>query len=304
MCFRYPRESRAMTSVRALGGGPLLGDKLVRIVYVDETGHSAKEPVVIVAGLILDPDKQWRELADRIRALVSEEVPEEFRPGFIFHATDLMYGGRYRRAWADEARWATLEKLLSIPRELRIPVCLGLARKPIPRDEKPHRESVLTHVIAYALCMKGADRFMVDVAAPNEVAMVVAEHRKEAREHIEKAHYWLTDEESVKSWLPSFMHADFPITRIKAPPAFASKQVEPLLQIADACAFVLQRYVNASYQSDRFLTAFLGNASVIQSQGFDTIRDVHGYNGCLWWPDNEQADALRAKGANVTSWVE
>jgi hypothetical protein len=30
----------------------------MRVVYLDETGHSYKEPVAVVAGVILDPDRQ------------------------------------------------------------------------------------------------------------------------------------------------------------------------------------------------------------------------------------------------------
>ncbi|MER9432360.1 hypothetical protein [Mesorhizobium sp. M0408] len=103
------------SAVRAFGGGPLVGDKIVRVVYVDETGHTTREPVAIVAGLILDPDRQWRVLADRIEALKAD-VPEKFREGFIFHATDLEHGGKYRHDWPDEDRWALLDRLIALPR--------------------------------------------------------------------------------------------------------------------------------------------------------------------------------------------
>jgi hypothetical protein len=55
-----------------------LGTKLVRVIYLDETGHSYKEPVAAVAGVILDPDRQWRLMADEIEKL-KETVPAQFR---------------------------------------------------------------------------------------------------------------------------------------------------------------------------------------------------------------------------------
>lgn len=274
----------------AFGGAPLVGDRIMRVVYVDETGHSAKERAVIVVGLILEPDSQWRILAERIEHLRGSDVPEAYRDGFVFHSTDLMYGGKYRGSdWTDEQRWDTLEKLVAIPRELRIPLCFGHVTKPSPRDEKPHRESILSHVIAYALCMKGADWFLTNRAGPTEVAMVVAEQRKEARDYIEQAHYWLTNKKEVEDWLPEFMHNDFPITRVKAPPSFASKDVEPLLQIADACAFVIQRHVNAAFQSERFVEALCG--SFAHPTIFSRLRTLPGDYGCLYWPTDEEHDA-------------
>lgn len=268
-------------SLPAFGGGELVGDRLVRIAYLDETGHSAKEPVAIVAGVILDPDKQWRLLAERLKELVATDVPEQFRKDFVFHANDLLNGGKYRQEWPDEARWATLDKLVALPRELKIPVCLGLARKPVPRDDNRHRESIISHIIAYALCIASADFYMRNEAPPDEVAMVVAENRKEAREYIEQAHQELMSEEGVKGWMPDTMMRDLPISRVKAPPAFASKQVEPLLQIADACAFVLQRHVNAAWQSDRLIQAMFG--SVSQPAILSTLRTVPGHYGGFSW---------------------
>jgi hypothetical protein len=87
----------------AFGGAPLVGTQLVRIIYLDETGHSFKEPVAVVAGIILDPDKQWRLMADEIEGL-KRRVPDQFRDGFVFHATDLYSGGRWRQSWPNESR--------------------------------------------------------------------------------------------------------------------------------------------------------------------------------------------------------
>ena len=82
-------ESRA---VRAIGGGPLVGDRLVYVIYLDETGHDKKNKIVAVAGVVLNPDKQWVQLANGIEELKAR-VPEQHRDGFIFHATDLYYRG-------------------------------------------------------------------------------------------------------------------------------------------------------------------------------------------------------------------
>ncbi|MCQ4188880.1 hypothetical protein [Methylocystis suflitae] len=109
---------------KAFGGAPLSGDRLVRVVYLDESGHSSNEDAAIVSGVILDPDKQWLLLTNEIEAL-KHKVPEQFRDNFVFHATDLESGGKYRRDWSDEERWTLLNELLALPRKLNIPLVAG-----------------------------------------------------------------------------------------------------------------------------------------------------------------------------------
>ena len=55
----------------------------MRVIYLDETGHSYQEPVAAVAGFILNPDKQWKLMADEIERL-KESVPPEFRENSSF----------------------------------------------------------------------------------------------------------------------------------------------------------------------------------------------------------------------------
>ena len=65
---RYPRS---------LSGIELDGDSIVRQVYLDESGISANESMTVVAGLIIDPDKQWKLVAEYLNSLLIEYVPVE-----------------------------------------------------------------------------------------------------------------------------------------------------------------------------------------------------------------------------------
>src|SRR5215207_3983147 len=91
----------------------------------------------------------------------------------------------------------------------------------------------------------------------------------------------------VKQWLPPSMHAELPITRIKGPPNFASKDEEVLLQISDACAFVLQRYLKEGSNADRFISAMLGNFAYPIDLGL--LKSAAGSYSCLWWPTEQEA---------------
>ena len=44
--------------MRSFDGSPLAGRRLVRVVYLDESGTSRREPLAVVAGVIVDGDQQ------------------------------------------------------------------------------------------------------------------------------------------------------------------------------------------------------------------------------------------------------
>jgi hypothetical protein len=255
----------------------------MRVVYLDETGHSFKEPHAAVAGVLLDPDQQWAALAQSIDHL-KKDVPEQFRNGFFFHASDLFGGGKWRNTWPDEDRWHLLEKLVALPRLLHVPIVLGFTAKPEERDE-PGREGRYIHAMAYIFCLKAADRFMREQTPPNEIAMVVAEERAEARNAIRAAHNLASSKQLLQQFFGPELCDGLPITRIKAPPAFASKEEEVLLQMADACAWVFQRHLSRRDMSERFTDAMFGEFA--QPAQLSAMRTLAANDVCFWWANPE-----------------
>jgi hypothetical protein len=70
----------------AFGGGPLRGDKIVRLVYLDEAGISnpAHEPWLVVAGIVINADKQFKLIESYLDELVKKHIPQEKRPDSHF----------------------------------------------------------------------------------------------------------------------------------------------------------------------------------------------------------------------------
>src|SRR5262245_3707207 len=86
----------------ARGGGPLDGNKLMRLTYVDEGGIAKHEGFMVVSGAIIDGDRQLVAIENHLDILVQKHIPEEDRPGFIFHATEIWSGGGY---FKDRNKW-------------------------------------------------------------------------------------------------------------------------------------------------------------------------------------------------------
>jgi hypothetical protein len=117
----------------ALGGLPLLGDRLVRIVYLDASGLSnpQQEPLVVVAGVIVLPDKQWKAINTYLSDLADEYVGRPRKFDFYFHALELFHGTKnFPREKYDKAtRFRILDRLIEIPKLFDSPIVWGYAER-------------------------------------------------------------------------------------------------------------------------------------------------------------------------------
>jgi hypothetical protein len=110
----------------------------VRIAFLDESGRSAPEKIIVVAGVVVHGDRSYRKVEEALRQLVADTIPTGDRDGFLFHATDLFHGKRYfkpRETWPRERRYPILERLAAFPRAFSLPVVFGHVVKAEHRQE-------------------------------------------------------------------------------------------------------------------------------------------------------------------------
>jgi Protein of unknown function (DUF3800) len=231
--------------------------QLMRVLYLDESGHHAGSPVAVVAGILLRNDEQWVSLSNRLEELRAL-VPDEFKEGFTFHATDLQNGGKYRGKWSAEDRWHLLDLLVATPREQKIDVAMGFCR-PLDSTEIPKAEwSYWMHNFAYIWCISAANGFMNEKSRPDDFAMVIAEDRPEVRKTLKICHKMISDTNLIKEAYGELSAKIDTVTRIKYPPHFASKDDEAMLQLADVCAFALQRFIAGTNRYERLFESMMG----------------------------------------------
>jgi hypothetical protein len=226
----------------------------VRLIYLDETGISAKESIAVVAGVIIDADSQWTRVAERIRDIIKEFVPEQKRQdNFVFHAKDLFHGtGRSvfdRRLFPlDRAREALIE-VLRIPTAFRLPVIYGYIDKRVfdarpPLDLRPHEQEQFNHSLAFCLCALSAEAFMREFAGPDEIATIHAENNNTTHKAVRQMRRVLSGKskhtELFGATLSERARQYIPIRRIVDEIGFYDKDDAFLLQIADACALILR----------------------------------------------------------------
>jgi hypothetical protein len=281
---------------RALWGGVLEGSKPVRYVYIDEAGTSAREPVSVVIGAIVHPDTQWRAVESAVNALLDEHVPGEIRKGFIFHPTDVFSGSKYRDKWAVAGRMALLEGMVSLPRLYAVPLAFGMHRRTILSPEaraafaerpgikrhklKPHD---IDHLAAFRDCIISADHYLRLHTEPDEVATVVLEDVKHMRPvlrgvpallRVRRLQIVKDDRPERGSFPLDVFDGEMAVTKIVDCAHYAAKDEAPLLQVADACAFAVRRWLARQNYGDELVRALFEYPLPLDDYKYESARAV------------------------------
>ena len=248
----------------SLSGDQLDGNSIVRIIYVDESGISAKESVLVVAGVIINADKQWISIAKSIGEIVAEFVPPDRQLNFTFHAKDLFHGtGRTlfdRRKFPIARSHDALKRFLRIPSMFHLPIVYGYVNKSKTVADQTLKQSEkvgLDHAIAFSMCIAAAEAFMKEQTA-KEVATVHAENNTDTQKMLRVARLLIIGRanHSVIPFMGDAAQKYLPLTKIVDEVSFIEKRDAPLLQLADVCALFLRYAFERKENCESFFDVF------------------------------------------------
>jgi hypothetical protein len=260
---------------KSMSGGQTQGDRLVRLVYLDEAGLSkpSEEPFLVVAGVIIHADNQLTAIERYLERIARKHVRAELLDGFIFHAKEIFNGGGnvFKREhstfigpleWTLERRLEMADELAIIPKKFGLPIAFGFIdrnnflqdfefSKPMEGEER----RIYEHVLSFTIASAGIEQWMRQNAS-NEVCLLVAEDNDRARSMIRSAHNFYQDPRKV-STLKGCERPEasfyFPFKKIKEDPLFQPKKRSHPTIIADFCAYVIKRTLMGD---DRYMRFF------------------------------------------------
>ena len=238
----------------------------MRVAYLDESGTSPKEPVLAVAGILIHGDTQLISVEAHLGSLVEKHIPEDKREGFVFHATEIYHGGgrksifRDKEEWPDERRWAILDDLVAVPAKFKLPVCISYVERskfpvlPEGRTATQLEKEVVRHALALAINEMAIEWWMREHTT-DEVAILIAENNNDVRLAAKEAHQYYRHPKALDDL---GFHNDkyFPFVKIRDGLHFGEKSESRHLQIADACAWALRRFINGAPDAARFYSPF------------------------------------------------
>ena len=132
------------------------------------------------------------------------------------------------------------------------------------------------------MCAVAAERYMRQSAEPSEVASLVVENNDNSQKAIKAMHMLLRSRNPneatsvVVSDLKQMAPGCVPLNKIVHGVYFASKEDSVLLQIADACAFTIRRFLEAKTDIKEFCDVLTGNNPKALAR--DESKDFAGYN--------------------------
>jgi len=230
-----------------LSGAPLVaGGRLVRVVYIDEAGV-AKEPHMVEAGVIVNPDQHIPEIEDRMAAIrrdLCPHVPESS----TFHATDIWHGSRaFSRDRLDlTTRMEIMQRLASIPAEMGLPIVADAVLRDAAPPSFMSRQDVANaeNVLAFAGCVFSAEMWLRQ-HSKNEVAMIIHEAADMGVGFKNVLRLFQDHALSEAANMPAF----FPLRRISRDVLFMEKRGHGPMQLADVAAFLIRRKLGGKTDS-------------------------------------------------------
>jgi hypothetical protein len=264
---------------------PLSGRSCVRYIILDEAGTAANEPVRVVVGIIVHADEQCLPAEEAVRSILGL-IPPHLRERLpVFHAKTIWGDEKLREHWSFKDRKFLLQAMMSIPRILGLALAIGACRS--DTDMPPEVLNRITstqaqHAIAFQECIARADSWIDKYAEANEVATVIAEDVPQSKKLLRHVAKWLQD---VGYGIPrKDVRLEYPVSkplinidefrkrkvcRIRLPIHFVDKSDEPLLQIADACAFGFRRFLARQKFGDEFVHTIIGEHQEINKYPID-----------------------------------
>lgn len=231
----------------------------MRILYIDEAGVGSleKDPIMVVAGVIIHADTQWRKLADHMDALLKQATPKGAMPPRCLHAKDIFHGTKefHRDHWPAEVRHQLLRDIAALPALYGIPIAWAAAdRKRYAADFPQDTHQMHTrdcYTVCAVACFMQAELYMREVANRAEVCSVIMEENTELQRRVPELIDFLRGppEEERDKLVPGWQNV-IPLQKIIDTPASQPKTASSILQLADFCAFAIKRRAEKKGRSE------------------------------------------------------
>jgi hypothetical protein len=209
--------------------------------FLDESGTSGAphENIGVVAGVAV-PQSMQEDVLKMVARLFDECVPAHFRDGFVYHTTDLLNSKKFRDRWPLASRLQLIHCMMRIPKYFRLPIIWAAVRKEHVVDyvgqPPPGRREIsqieARHLVCFINCVGTINRYLEE---KNETGHLVVEQCESMQNRLHASF------EAMRSQPPAYFDTSagslkWSNDRIIAPAVFLPPE-DPLLQVADACAF-------------------------------------------------------------------
>jgi hypothetical protein len=246
---------------------------------MDEAGLSnpKQEPFLVVAGVIVNADKNLIAVERYLDKLAARYIPAEMLDGFVFHATELFNGGgkvfkREDKRFPLVTRLEIADAVAAIPKKFNLYVTIGHVERagfPILDDARikamsPKDKTIAAHVTAFTIRSMHVEHWMRKYAS-DEVCLLIVEDNQQARTLIKETQLYHPDGRII-STLDEKARVHFPLRKIKEDPLFQNKRKSSILILADFFAYVFKRKLMNDARYQRFVNPLRGQLGFVDQE--------------------------------------
>jgi hypothetical protein len=224
-----------------------LGDKLVYLVYLDDSCEEATHQVI---GAAIIHDREFLNIEGFLGVLIEEDIPEELRESFEFHASALFHGKEpFEKIERDKAL-SILKDCADMIADAPISVVYGAV------DLRKLRSGIYATAqpidIAFRLCIPEIEKWFAE-KAPDELGILIADdtRNQHQKENLRKA--FRANRSRIKIKTPSPTHAvEYRglLQHIHDAMFFGDSKETVGIQVADLCCFLILRHLQGKADTE------------------------------------------------------
>ncbi len=224
----------------------LIGSTIVRVVYSDESGCGSikKEPVTVVAAIVLNLDTQWDTVEAELN-ITKMGTPLNLRDRYGTLKGNILY--EHMRKGVSRAE-EVLSEILNIPVRNKIPIFYGAVdRAGCIQTPGPKRESPLTEYrMAFNDCLADVDRAATTFAAGERVLWIAEESDRQREMASRSGHLYHSIMKASKYEDGKFVPSGEQSLIIDTV-YFGKKRHSMALQLADVCCSTITSHLQEKY---------------------------------------------------------
>lgn len=221
---------------------------------MDEAGTDLKSPILIVASVMINPNKQVKLVEQRMEEIRRTHPLLKDLPNFYFHAKDIMNN----KIWTREQGLDIIGKYIDLIYDCGLTAVIHWWTKSEVDTDKSARKGftmysqeaqIIDHATAFIWNLTVCNS-LIEYVWPDDIGVVFAEDCNKMNKYLRYTFRNIRDNPDI---LTSPTHIELlkgGLHHIKNGINFCEKEDSPALQIADACAFALSRYINRSEGGD------------------------------------------------------
>lgn len=241
----------------------------MRFTYLDEAGKANldHEPILVVAAVLVEPDKLWHSLNDFFHDLTEQcanHVGVELDEPLVISAKEVWSGEKFfgRKKWSVQERMRIFKQLCAVPQRFGLTVAFGAIKRDTNPDIPAEWRDQSDHAFAFLRAIRCVENYM-KAKHPDESTKLFVEDAPKIKSIIEPIHRGYTSRTSEFFGTETIFKAKHVVEY----PSFVTKKQSPLLQMADHCAFVIKRHLAGC----NHITPYFGQIAPAIWDGVDPV---------------------------------